>query len=151
MGKPVLRMMTPPNQELIRSFLDAMTARDRDVLTEILADDVVWHTPPSTMPQFRGPHRGRAAAIALVVDAGGSLFVDGTQRIEVLHLIAEDNHAAAQFRMTARTVSGFAYDNQYAFFFRYADGQIVEIWENVDTGYVYAVFGIDPNWVCARD
>jgi uncharacterized protein len=138
-------MMTPANHELIRNFLAAMAARDRDVLAQILADDVVWYTPPSTMPQFRGPHRGRGAAIALVVDAGGSLFVVGTQRIEVLHLLAEDNHAAAQFRMTARTLAGFNYDNQYAFFFRHADGQIVEIWENVDTGYVYAVFGIDPS------
>jgi ketosteroid isomerase-like protein len=132
---------------LIRAFLEAMASRDREVLDGILAEDVLWHTPPSTMPQFQGPHRGRAAAIALVVDAGGSLFVAGSQRVTVAVLVVEDDHAAAQFRMTARTVAGVDYDNQYAFFFRCSNGRIAEIWENVDTGYVYAVFGIDPSWV----
>ena len=124
-----------------------MAFRDGDVLTRILAEDVVWHTPPSTMPDFRGPHIGRAAVIALITEAGASLFVNGTQRIEPLTLVAEDDRVAVQFRMTARTLSGFDYDNQYAFFFRYSGGQITEIWENVDTGYVYGVFGIEPTWI----
>ena len=67
------------------------------------------------------------------------------QRVTVAVLVVEDDHAAAQFRMTARTVAGVDYDNQYAFFFRCSNGRIAEIWENVDTGYVYAVFGIDPS------
>jgi uncharacterized protein len=142
--------MNRPLHQLIRTFLSAMASRDRDTLQQILAEDVVWHTPPSTMPDFRGPHIGRAAAIALVTEAGGSLFVDGTQRIEPLNLVAEDDQVAAQFRMTARTLSGFAYDNQYAFFFRCSGGHIAEIWENVDTAYVYGVLGIEPTWVRAE-
>jgi ketosteroid isomerase-like protein len=131
--------MNRPAHQLIRTFLGAMASRDRETLQQVLADDVVWHTPPSTMPDFRGPHIGRVAAIALVTEAGGSLFVDGTQRIEPLNLLAEDDQVAAQFRMTAQTLSGLTYDNQYAFFFRCSGGRIAEIWENVDTAYVYGI------------
>jgi len=143
--------MPRSDHDLATEFLNAMAARDSDTLRQILSEDVVWHTPPSTMPAFRGPHVGRAAAIALITEAGGSLFVAGTQRIAPMMIVAEGGLVAVQFRMTAQTASGRDYDNQYAFFFRCEGGQIAEIWENVDTGYVYGVFGIEPTWINGTD
>lgn len=123
-----------------------MVSHDRDTLMQVLADDIVWHTPPSTIPQYRGPHRGRTAVLELIGGAGG-MFVPDTQRVEIEHVIAEGDIAAAQFRQIARTSTGRDYDNLYSFFFRLRDGQIQELWENVDTGYFYALFDIDPTWV----
>ncbi len=62
-------------------------------------------------------------------------------------MIAEGDLAAAQFRQIARTSTGRDYDNLYTFFFRIRDGQIRELWENVDTGYAFALFGMEPTWV----
>lgn len=124
-----------------------MVTNAHDELVELVADDIVWHTPPSTIPAFRGPHRGKDAVLGLIGGAGGSLFVAGSQRVEIEHIIAEGEIVAAQFRQVARTTSGHDYDNLYTFFFRVRDGQIHELWENVDTGYAFALFGMDPTWV----
>ena len=110
------------HHELIAAFLHAMAARDRDVLSGIIGEDAVWHVPPSSMPEFRGPHRGRDAILALVTGAGG-LFVEGSQRIDIQHIIAEGELAAALFRQKARTTGGRDYDNLYTFFFRVRNGR----------------------------
>jgi len=134
---------------LVTRFLHAMASRDASILTEVLHPAVIWHVPPSTMPQFRGPHEGICQVVALVTGAGGALFVEGSQTLEILSLLVQGDEAAARFRMTARTRSGLDYDNLYAFFFRFEAARIVEVWENVDTGYVYGIFNIDPVWVRA--
>jgi ketosteroid isomerase-like protein len=134
---------------LVTRFLHAMASRDASTLREVLHPDVVWHVPPSPMPEFLGPHLGIAKVLALVTGAGGSLFVEGSQAIEILSLLVEGDQAAARFRMTGRTLSGIDYDNLYVFFFRLEAGGIVEVWENLDTGYFYGIFGIEPVWVRA--
>jgi ketosteroid isomerase-like protein len=139
--------MNRPEQQLVNTFLHAMMSRDADTLARVVAEDVVWHVPPSAMPQFRGPHRGPAGVVALVTGAGGTLFVEGTQRIEPVSTVVDGDQVAALFRMTARTLSGLDYDNLYAFFFRCSGGQIVEIRELVDTGYLYGLLGIEPTWI----
>jgi ketosteroid isomerase-like protein len=135
------------SHDLISAFLSAMVTNDRDVLVQVLGEDVVWYTPPSTMPDYQGPHRGRDAALELIGGAGGILFVAGTQRVEIEHIVAEGEMAAAQFRQHARTSNGRDYDNLYTFFFRIRDGQIRDLWENLDTGYFYALFQMEPTWV----
>jgi ketosteroid isomerase-like protein len=139
--------MNRPEQQLVNTFLHAMMSRDADTLARVVAEDVVWHVLPSAMPQFRGPHRGPAGVVALVTGAGGTLFVEGTQRIEPVSTVVDGDQVAALFRMTARTLSGLDYDNLYAFFFRCSFGQIVEIRELVDTGYLYGLLGIEPTWI----
>jgi len=100
--------------EVITDFLPAMASNDRPILLEVLAEDMVWHTPPSTIPEFRGPHRGRAAALELIGGAGRSLFVRASQRVEIEHVIAEGELAAAG-RESAR---GLAFGDERALAFR---------------------------------
>jgi ketosteroid isomerase-like protein len=133
--------------QLAETFLIAMVERDAGTLENIVADDVVWHVPPSAMPQFGGPHFGKQGVVALVAGAGGTLFVEGTQKLHIVNLVAEDGKAGVLFRMTARTTSGIDYDNLYSFFFRCELNKIAEIWELVDTGYLYGLLNIDPAWV----
>jgi uncharacterized protein len=133
--------------QLSIDFLDAMGTRNTDALTRLLAEEAVWHTPPSTMPPYQGEHHGRPAVISFLVGAGGALFEKGTLRIEIIKLITEGDEVAIQCFMKARALAGFDYANQYAFFFRYSGDRIMEIWENADTAYVYGVFGIDAKWV----
>jgi ketosteroid isomerase-like protein len=135
------------NHKLITDFLNSMMARDREALSRLVAADAVWHVPPSCIPAYRGPHIGLQAILKLIAGAGGELFVRGSQRAEIQHLIAEGEIAAAQFRQIGLLTNGRHYDNLYSFFFRCKDGQIREVWENLDTGYFYGLFEMDPAWV----
>jgi ketosteroid isomerase-like protein len=57
-------------------LLAAIAARDQDALTELLAEDVVFHSPVQT-------YRGRAQAIRLLVTVGGVLEgVDVTRELD---------------------------------------------------------------------
>ena len=40
--------------------------------------------------------------------------------------------------MEGRTASGNDYLNQYVFVYRLVDGRIAEVWEHLDTAYVFA-------------
>jgi ketosteroid isomerase-like protein len=75
------------------------------------------------------------------------MFIEGTQRLSIVHLIVENDLAAVQFWMSGLTPARCDYNNQYAFFFRIDGDRIAEIWENIDTAYVYRKHGIEPTWV----
>jgi ketosteroid isomerase-like protein len=136
-----------PNHKLIADFLHSMMARDRAALSRLIAEEAIWHVPPSCIPAYRGPHLGLQAILKLIAGAGGDLFVTGSQRAEIQHLIAEGEIVAAQFRQIGRLNNGRHYDNLYSFFFRCKNGQISEVWENLDTGYFYGLLEMDPAWV----
>lgn len=129
--------MTKEKTELLQQFLDAMIAGDATALGELLAEDATWHTPPSTMEGFKGPHKGRAAVIALLVAVATNVYEPGSTQAIVHHLIVDDAMAAAHFRVTGRLGAGASYDNAYAYIFRFAGSKIVEVWEHVDTAQFY--------------
>jgi ketosteroid isomerase-like protein len=134
-------------KDLVKRFLQAIAERDTEAFRRVLREDVVWHVPPSTMPEFAGPHHGVDKAIELLTGVTGKLFVEHTQVIEILSLIVDVDQSASRFRMKARTVSGRDYDCLYGFFFRYSEDKIAEIWEVADTAYVYGIFDVNPTWV----
>ena len=135
------------DHKMIIDLLEGMVSRNPTKLSNVLAEEAVWHTPPSSIPAYAGPHRGLGAILNLVAGAGGDLFELGSQRVEIEHIVAEGDIAAAQFRQIATTKSGRNYNNLYSFFFRCKNGKIVEVWENLDTGYFYGVFKMTPDWV----
>jgi len=124
-----------------------MVARDLQAMSRIMTESAVWHVPPSCIPAYRGPHRGIEAIHKLITGAGGDLFKKGTQRATIEHIVVEGEMGAAQFRQIAQITNGRDYDNLYSFFFRLKNGKISEVWENLDTGYFYGLFNMDPAWV----
>lgn len=127
--------------DLLNRFLDAMVAGDASGLAALLAEDATWHTPPSTMEGFRGPHNGRDAVIALLVDVATKVYEAGSTRTQIHHLIVDGDMAAAHFEVMGRLLGGNAYANAYAYIFRLSDGAIVEVWEHVDTAQFYNLLG----------
>lgn len=128
---------------LLKSFLAAMVSGDAPALAELLSENAVWHTPPSTMEGFRGPHIGRDAVVALLVNVATKVYEPGSTSADIHHLIVDGDVAAAHFRVTGRLLGGAAYDNAYAYIFRLSDGAIDEVWEHVDTAQFYNL--LSPN------
>jgi hypothetical protein len=62
------------------ALLDAIRARDKDGLTDLLAEDVVFHSPVQT-------YRGRDQAVHLLVIIGGIVeSLEETRQVETISL-----------------------------------------------------------------
>jgi ketosteroid isomerase-like protein len=131
-----------PTHNLIAHFLHALFPYDRAALSEMLTDDVVWHTPQSALPAFREAQRGKQAVLHMMTGGDKSPYVRETRRAETQFIMAEGDFAAIQFRLKARATSGRDYDNLYCLTFRLRDGRICEAWEHLDTAYLYATIGM---------
>lgn len=137
-------MLPSSDRSLPTILLNAIIDGDDETVRRTLADDVVWHTPPSTLPDYQGPHRGPTAVIALTSGSAG-VFRAGTRSVEVLRQVAEGDLIAVDWRHNALMADGSPYQNLYSFFFRIADGLVAEVWENFDTGYLYQRLGLMPD------
>ncbi len=124
-------MSTPEdNKELVRQYLDAFNQRDRDRLTELLADDVVEH---GTHENLHGPDE-----VFEYLDALFETFPDYSGTTEAIS--AEDDLVSIRY-----TVGG-THTGEYEDLeptgnsvqwtglgmYRIADGEIAEIWLEED-------------------
>lgn len=112
------------NASLIRRLHQALARGDYvSTLTELFADDVVWHLPGRG--PLAGDHVGREAVFAAM-----RRFEDlsnGTIRVEVHDVLASDAHAVALLRATA-TRDGKLYDSLEMDVYHVRDGKITEFW-----------------------
>ncbi|MEU6497056.1 nuclear transport factor 2 family protein [Streptomyces sp. NPDC046984] len=91
-------------------LIEAAVTGSEGAIRAAVSDTVIWHTPPSTLPAYQGPHHGPEAVIALIA-AGGAPFVPGSRRVRVERCLAEGDHVAVDWRQTATLADGTAYDD----------------------------------------
>lgn len=116
--------MPHANVDLLRGFLDAYGANDRDAVGRSLAEDAVWHVG-GTHP-FSGNYRGRDAILGYFDRVGSE--TGGTLRLEPIELIASDDRGAAFLGVTAER-AGEHLDVTMAEAFQFDDeGRIREFW-----------------------
>ncbi len=116
-------MADHPNATLLRKGYGAFASGDMAVLTELFAEDVVWHVA-GTNP-ISGVHRGREAvfaAFAKTVELSGGSF-----KIELHDVLANDEHAVALTRATGsrqgRQLSSLDTD-----VYHMSNGKVTEFW-----------------------
>ncbi len=116
-------MADHPNATLLRKGYGAFASGDMAVLTELFAEDVVWHVA-GTSP-ISGVHRGREAvfaAFAKTVELSGGSF-----KIELHDVLANDEHAVALTRATGsrqgRQLSSLDTD-----VYHMSNGKVTEWW-----------------------
>jgi ketosteroid isomerase-like protein len=124
------------NKDVVRQQLAAMERVDGPAQGALMTDDVRWWVPQSAeqAAHIPRPLDGRAAVVKLL-ESAPTLFSEAHWTID--HLVAEDDIVVAAAHMQGRTASGNDYLNQYVFVYRFVDGLIAEIWENLDTAYVF--------------
>ena len=124
-------MQTEETRALVQTYYDTLPTGDREKLASLFADDVEW-IPPETAP-FE-PVRG-AAAVARQL--GGALvkavFDMKTFRIEIHRLLADGDTAVVQQSLSAKTLDGESYQNEYCWVYTCREGRIARIVEYVDT------------------
>ncbi len=133
-------METEETRTLVARFLEARAANDAAGIDAVLADDAEWQPPPS---MGLGPFKGRETVVkALTGGAIGKIFDVSTIKREVHKLIADGDTAVALQRLTATTVKGAAYENEYCWVYTCRDGKIVKLDEFVDSFKAAKLFGM---------
>jgi ketosteroid isomerase-like protein len=124
------------NKQVVLDQIAAMERGDVVAQAALMTDDVTWWVPQSahTQAHIPRPLRGRDAVAKLLAGAP-ALFSEMTWTVD--RAIAEDDHVAVLAHMEGRTASGNDYLNQYVFAYRLVDGRIAEVWEHLDTAYVF--------------
>ena len=117
-------MTDHPHIELFRRTYAAFTTGDMDALAEVVAEDVVWHTPGRN--PLSGDYEGRDATLTSF--AREFELSGGTYAVELHDVLADDDHTVALLRCTAQR-DGKTLDMNYVLVFHISGGKITEAWE----------------------
>ena len=117
-------MADHPNLAVFRRVYEAFTSGDMDTLAELLAEDVVWHTPGQH--PIAGDYTGRAATLESFQRE--LELTGGTYSVELHDVLANDEHTVALLHVTAAR-DHKRLDQSYALVFHIHQGRITEAWE----------------------
>lgn len=122
-------MADHPNVDLVRRGYDAFATGDMDTMTELFAEDVVWHLPGNN--PLSGDYKGRDEVFSLF--ARTAQETAGSMKFELHDVVANDEHAVALVRASAER-SGKRLDGEpQAHVFHVRDGKVTEFWGFGDT------------------
>ncbi len=110
------------NGLLARQALEAISAGDHHTLRGLVADDVIWHFPGRS--PLAGDHPGAEASLGFLVRIYD--LTDGTYRIEVHDVVANDRYAVALIRTNA-TLAGAPFSDEGVTIMRIVDGRIADV------------------------
>ena len=109
-------MADHPNAAMARRALDAFNTGDMQVMSELLADDVVWHEIGRAEPM-----RGKAALAA----SAGTVDYQVTGKLH--DVVANDEHVVALVEATA-TRGGKTFEYRTSEIMHVRDGKVTERW-----------------------
>jgi len=129
-------MAEHPNAELHRKGHEAFSRQDIDTLTDLIAEDTVWHIPGRS--QVSGEYVGREAVFGYLNKVGE--LTDGSVAISEEHdFLATDDHSVALFRVTAKR-NNKTLESNICEVVHWRDGKIVENWATFDDQYAWDEF-----------
>jgi uncharacterized protein len=119
-------MAEHPNVARVRAAYAAFDKADLDGALADLADDAVFHFKGEGPNS--GDHKGREAIVAALVS--NYQLTDGTQKLEIHDIFADDDHAVVSLRETATRADGATLDMEEAHVLTIdAAGKITNLWD----------------------
>ena len=132
-------MKTEDTRALIGRYLEARAANDAAALDALLTDDAEWHLPRSA---DAGPFIGREKVLeALTGGVSGKLFDLSTMKRDAWKVIVDGDTAAVQQKLSATTLKGAEYVNEYCWVYTCRDGKVARLVEYADTLHAGRVLG----------
>lgn len=103
-----------------------------DAFTAFLHEEVVWHLPQS-MAAFGGSEfRGHAGVKAMLTDNFHRFYQPQSIQVQFRSMIGEGEYVHMHFAMSALTVNGNSYQNDYQVLYQLQDEKIRNVWEYFD-------------------
>ncbi len=119
MDNEVSGMGTTENADLVRKGYEAFNAGDMATLTEIFAEDAVWHVAGSNV--LSGTKQGRDAVLAYFGELGARSA--GTLQVDLLDVVGGDRHTVGIQHNSAEN-NGRSMDVDAVIVFEIRDGKI---------------------------
>ena len=116
-------MSEHPNATLVRSGFDRFVGGDPAGLLELFAPEAVWHVPGANA--MSGDYRGLDEIIAFLRRTAE--LTGGTYRVELLWVVADDDHAVAVYRAQGTRDGERSLDIEQALLIRVEDGRWVDV------------------------
>lgn len=137
-------MSAQQNKNTLKQFQTALECRlaGKDAeLAPFLHNDATWHFPLSTAGAASSNlHEGKNAVLGMFESETALFYQPETIRFHYHAFTAEDDRVHMHYSLTAKTVAGEDYQNDYQSLFRFESGLIREVWEYFDTAWLYQQF-----------
>jgi ketosteroid isomerase-like protein len=130
------QMAEHPNVELFRRGYTAFQSGDMDTLRTLLSPDVVWNAPGRN--RFSGAFRGVDQVLNVFMQQAQD--TDGSLRVEVHDILANDEHGVAMATISAQR-AGKSFSDRYTHVVHIQDGKVTESWIMQENPY-----GLDEFW-----
>ena len=115
------------NATVIRRGYELFNSGNLEELTQLFAENVVWHA--GGRGRLSGDKRGREATFAYFGQLGE--LTDGTFHAELHDIVANDEHVVGLHINTAQR-AGRTLNVKEALVFHLQDGRVVEAWEHYE-------------------
>ena len=116
-------MSDHPNAVIVREGFDRFVEGDVAGLVGLFADDAVWHVPGANA--MASDYRGRDAIIAFLRRTAE--LTGGTYRVELLWVVADDEHTVAVYRAQGERDGGRTLDIEQALLVELRNGLWADI------------------------
>jgi uncharacterized protein len=113
-----------PNVELLRRGYAAYSSGDMETINEVFADDIVWHVAGRS--ELAGDYNGKDEVFGFFAKL--MEVSEGTSRIEVHDVLANDEHGAVLITETA-TRAGREFSGRAVHTFHLEGGKVIEFWD----------------------
>jgi ketosteroid isomerase-like protein len=112
-----------PNAEVARRAYHAFLAGDMATMSELMSDDIVWHSPGSN--PLSGTYRGKEEVFGFF--AKMAELSDGPMEMDIHDILAGDDHVVGL--VTAKAARGDErFESNNAHIMHIADGVLTEFW-----------------------
>jgi uncharacterized protein len=112
-----------PNATRVREGFASFGGSDPQVLLSLFAPDAVWHVPGTT--SMSGDYRGLEEIVPFLRRTAE--LTNGTYRVDLLWVVADDNHAVAVYRARGEREPGPSLDIEQALLIELRDGLWTDI------------------------
>ena len=125
------------NKQIVMDYFSALGSRDMDALYKVIARDAEIWVPEGT--RFSGTYVPETYLKNLDENVGPLLNREGTQKMDVLSMTAEEDRVSVESESYIDLKNGKVYNNKYHLMFRIRDGLIVSVKEYLNTQHVVDV------------